>query len=46
MTYTPLVSVIQGLLDVGFNASEDNIETLATPIEANATSYRKEQCKS
>lgn len=45
MTYTPL-SVIQGLLDVGFNADEDNTETLAKPIRANATPYRKEQCKS
>lgn len=36
----------QGLLDVCFNASEENIETLTTPIKANATSCRKEQCKS
>lgn len=45
MTYTP-PSVIQGLLGVGFNADEDNTETLAKPIGANATPYREEQCKS
>lgn len=46
MTYTPLISVIECLLDEGFNATKDNIETLKEPIEANATAYKKGQCKS
>lgn len=39
MTYTPLLSVVYSLSDVGFYA-------FAKPIEANVTSCRKEQCKS
>lgn len=46
MTYTPLIRVIWGLLDVGFNATEGNTETLTQPIEANTTSVKKGQCKS
>lgn len=46
MTYTPLIGVLWGLLDVGFNATDGNVETLLKPIEANATFPKKGQCKS
>lgn len=46
MTYTPLNRVIKCLLDEGFNATEDDSQTLKEPIEANATAYKKGQCKS
>lgn len=46
MTYTPLIRVLEGLLDVGFHATDGNVETLSKPIEANARFPRKGQCKS